>query len=143
MGFDAGIMKTQDLPQQQACAAWSNRILILSLLGIACLTFFPFRFDFAPWHRLHASTFFLGRTLKHGGSVEDFLLNVLLFVPFGFGVSALVRKRGGSQWTSLLLALLAGAGVSYVVELLQLYIPARDSGWEDVISNTTGSVAGF
>jgi hypothetical protein len=29
------------------------------------------------------------------------------------------------------------------VELLQFYIPARDSGWEDVISNTVGSVAGF
>ena len=136
-------MKTQDLPHQQACAAWSNRILILSLLGIACLTLFPFRFDFSPWYRLHASTFVLGMALKRGSSVEDFLLNILLFVPFGFGLSALVRKRGGSQRTSLLLALLAGAGVSYVVELLQLYIPARDSGWEDVFSNTTGSVAGF
>jgi hypothetical protein len=29
------------------------------------------------------------------------------------------------------------------VELLQLYIPTRDSGWDDVISNSTGSVAGF
>jgi hypothetical protein len=26
---------------------------------------------------------------------------------------------------------------------MQFYIPARDSGWEDVISNTAGSVAGF
>ena len=73
----------------------------------------------------------------------DFFLNVLLFVPFGFGVSAQVCKRGGSRWTSLLLALLAGAGVSYAVEVLQFYIPARDSGWEDVISNSLGSVAGL
>jgi hypothetical protein len=29
------------------------------------------------------------------------------------------------------------------VELLQLYIPGRDSGWEDTISNTAGSVGGF
>ena len=56
---------------------------------------------------------------------------------------AQVCKRGGSRWASLLLALLAGAGVSYTVEVLQFYIPARDSGWEDVISNTMGSVAGF
>ena len=73
----------------------------------------------------------------------DFFLNVLLFVPFGFGVSAQACKRGGSRWASLLLALLAGAGVSYTVEVLQFYIPARDSGWEDMVSNTMGSVAGF
>jgi hypothetical protein len=29
------------------------------------------------------------------------------------------------------------------VELLQLYIPSRDSGWLDTISNTLGSVTGF
>ena len=30
-----------------------------------------------------------------------------------------------------------------MVELLQFYIPERDSGWGDVISNAAGSVAGF
>ena len=74
---------------------------------------------------------------------SDFFLNILLFVPFGFGVCAQARKRGASRWSSLLLAMAAGAGVSYLVELLQLYIPDRDSGWVDVISNAMGSVVGF
>ncbi|HEV7967685.1 MAG TPA: VanZ family protein [Candidatus Acidoferrales bacterium] len=135
-------MKTQDLPHERACAEWSNRILILSLLGIAYLTLFPFRFDFSVSFVLHRIPFLLGTSEKRSGPLDIFL-NVLLFVPFGFGVCAELRKRGESRWASLLLALAAGAGVSYVVELLQFYIPARDSGWEDVITNTAGSVAGF
>ena len=135
-------MKTQDLPHQQACAEWSNRILILSLLGIAYLTLFPFRFDFAPTFVFHRYPFLLGTAGKRV-HFFDFFLNVLLFVPFGFGLSARARKRGGGRWTSLLRALAVGACVSYLVEVLQFYVPARDSGWGDIFSNTTGSVAGF
>ncbi len=135
-------MNTQDLSYQQSGAAWSNRILLLSLIGIAYLTLFPFRFDFAPTLLLHRYPFLLDSSAKSPHSL-DFFLNILLFVPFGFGVSAQARKRGGGRWLSLFLALVLGAGLSYSVELLQFYIPERDSGWEDVISNTTGSVAGF
>jgi hypothetical protein len=135
-------MKTQDLPHQQTCAAWSNRILLLSLLGIVFLTLFPFQIHVAARHGLSRSPFLLGASTKELRS-SDFFLNVLLFVPFGFGLCAQARKRGGSGWSSFLLALALGASVSYTVEFLQLYIPDRDSGWEDVISNTTGSVAGF
>jgi len=135
-------MKTQGFPHQQACAEWSNRILILSLLGIAYLTLFPFRFDFSASYVFHRYPFLLGMTGKRS-THTDFFLNVLLFIPFGFGLCAKLRKRGSSRWASLLLALAFGAGVSYVVELLQFYIPGRDSGWEDVISNSAGSVVGF
>jgi VanZ family protein len=135
-------MKTQDLPHQQACAEWSNRILIFSLLGIAYLTLFPFKFDFAASFAFHRYPFLLDTSVKRSTNT-DFLLNVLLFVPFGFGLCAKLRKRGNSRWTSLLLALAVGAGASYVVELLQFYIPARDSGWLDVFTNALGSVVGF
>ncbi len=135
-------MTTQDLPHQRACAGWSNRILFISLLGIAYLTLFPFRFDFAVTHIFHRYPFLLGETAKRS-THTDFLLNVLLFVPFGFSLGVKLRKRAINRWASLLLALVVGMGVSYAVELLQFYIPGRDSGWEDVISNSTGSVAGF
>jgi hypothetical protein len=135
-------MKTLDLPHRQVCAEWSNRIIILSLIGIAYLTLFPFRFDFSPTIDFHKSPIFLGDSVKHSGFL-DFFLNVLLFVPFGVGVSAQCRKRGSSRWASLFLAFAFGAGVSYTVELLQFYVPERDSGWGDVISNSAGSVVGF
>ena len=135
-------MKTQDLPHRQACAEWSNRILILSLVGIAYLTLFPFRLNFAATFVFHRYPFLLGRTGKHQSHIDVFL-NVLLFVPFGFGLCAKLRKRGTGLWTSLLLALAVGAGVSYIVEFLQFYIPPRDSGWNDVVTNAAGSVVGF
>ena len=134
-------MKNLDFQPHHACARWSNRILIFSLVGIAYLTLFPFQFNFEAWHGLRTFPFLLG-TFAHHARNFDFLLNVLLFVPLGFGLSAQVRKRRGSWWASLLLSLAAGAITSYVVEVLQFYIPTRESGWEDVFSNTTGSVAG-
>lgn len=135
-------MKTLDLPHQQDCARWSNRILILSLLGIAFLTLFPFRLNFAPTLIFHRYPFLLETSVKRT-SFLDFFLNVLLFVPFGFGLTARMRRRVRTGWIPALVALAVGAGVSYTVEVLQFYIPARDSGWEDVISNSSGSVAGF
>src|SRR5580692_10269834 len=96
-------MKTQDLPLEQVSARWSNRILILSLLGIACLTLFPFRFNFAPTLIFHRYPFLLETSVKRS-SFLDFFLNVLLFVPFGFGLSAGMRQRGKSWGSSLLMA---------------------------------------
>jgi glycopeptide antibiotics resistance protein len=135
-------MKNHSSQPPQASSQWSNRILILSLIGIVFLTFFPFRFDFAAPHSSNASPFLLGPALKHGVHLE-FFLNVLLFVPFGFGLSAQLRKRGVSRGRALVLALVAGAVTSYTVEFLQFYIPTRSSGWDDVTPNTSGAVAGF
>jgi len=135
-------MTTQDLPLQQDCRRWANRLLILSALGIAYLTLFPFEIHFSSPHPFHGSPFFLGdsaKTLRH----MDFFLNVLLFVPFGFGISAQVGKRCRPRWAAFMWSLIIGACTTYLVELLQLYVPGRDSGWEDTISNTAGSVVGF
>jgi glycopeptide antibiotics resistance protein len=135
-------MKNKASQPHQEWSRWSNRILIASLIGIGYLTLFPFRFDFTALRSLGAHPFLLGPPAKHGHHL-DFFLNVLLFVPFGFGLSAKLRKRGVSRTVALVVALAAGAITSYVVEVLQFYIPMRNSGWDDVLSNSTGSVAGF
>ena len=73
----------------------------------------------------------------------DAFLNVLLFVPFGFGLSLKLSKQGKLRATTFWAVWIAGAALSYGIELTQLYIPGRDSGWEDVLTNSTGSAAGF
>jgi hypothetical protein len=120
---------------------WSNRILALATLGILFLTLYPFRFDFHAGTPGSASPLLLGRSLKPAGFLDGFL-NVLLFVPFGFGLAERLRERGKSFAFTLALALASGALFSYSIELLQYYIPQRDSGWEDVFTNSTGSVVG-
>jgi hypothetical protein len=120
---------------------WSNRILALATVGILFLTLYPFRVEFRAGPPGSASPLFLGRTLKSAGPFDAFL-NVLLFVPFGFGLAEKLRERGKSFAFALALALASGALFSYGIELLQYYIPQRDSGWEDVFTNASGSVLG-
>jgi len=122
--------------------SWSNRFLIAAVAGILFLTLFPFRFDFqarplgSPW------PFWLGSGLKTSGPLDVFL-NVLLFVPFGFGLAEKLREKNVSRLATLFIVWAAGAIFSYAIELAQFYMPMRDSGWEDVVSNSTGSLVGF
>src|SRR5277367_4800468 len=133
-----GILSTSAMQNQQLAVSskalsrgWSNRILILATAGILFLTLYPFRFDFHLASPSGTSPLFLGKSVKPAGFLDAFL-NVLLFVPFGFGLAERLRKSGKSFAATLALALAAGALFSYTIELLQYYIPKRDSGWEDV-----------
>lgn len=122
-------------------ATWSNRILILAVAGILFLTLYPFRFDFHTPSGM-VSPFLLGKGVKSSGSYDAFL-NVLLFMPFGFGLAEKLRERGRSRSLALVTVLMAGALFSYGIEFSQIYVPERESGWEDVFTNASGSVVGF
>jgi VanZ family protein len=132
-----------DLSSEARYEAWSNRILTLAIAGILFLTLYPFRFNFhGAATRGITNPFLLGsRLLKTAGFLDAFL-NVLLFIPFGFGLTEKLRERGRSPVLTLTVALIFGALFSYGIEFLQIYIPERDSGWEDVFTNSTGSVVG-
>jgi len=130
-------------PKAPLCSSgWSNRFLIAAIAGILFLTLFPFRFDFQTKLAGNASPFFLGHGTKVTGFMDAFL-NVLLFVPFGFGLAEKLRERKISRSASFLMVFAAGAILSYGIEITQIYIPMRDSGWEDVFTNSTGSIFGF
>lgn len=118
-------------------ASWSNRILFPAVVGILFLTLYPFQFSLVR----HGLPFLLNGWGKDSGAVDVFL-NVLLFIPYGFGLAESLRERGRSRAAVLGITLFAGALFSYTVELLQFFIPARDSGWGDVVTNSTGSVLG-
>lgn len=120
---------------------YSNRILSLALIGIVFLTLYPFQISSHVVHQIVSSPFLLGGEGKDAGFRNSFL-NVLLFIPFGFGLAERLRERGKSRVAALFLCLLAGALLSYTIEFLQLYIPTRDSGWDDILTNSTGSVLG-
>ena len=65
----------------------------------------------------------------------DFVLNVVLFVPFGVGLG-LLRVR---WWAGLLYVV----GFTVAIETLQFLIPGRNSSVGDLISNTTGGLLGY
>lgn len=73
--------------------------------------------------------------------VRDLLLNVAGFVPLGFIVCAYfasTRSRGKAVFYTIL----AAGMLSFAIEVLQAYIPRRDSGMTDIITNTLGAAIG-
>ena len=74
------------------------------------------------------------------GWVEDVLINVTGFIPFGFTLRALLWssawKRAGG------FAIFGGFLVSLMIEGLQAFLPTRDSDLTDVLTNTLGTWLG-
>jgi len=73
----------------------------------------------------------------------DVAVNILGFIPFGFALSAWLGKDGGRKRLPVaVLVVLAGAGISLLIELLQVYLPTRDSSLTDFMNNTLGAYLG-
>ena len=73
--------------------------------------------------------------------VKDDLLNVAGFIPLGFVICAYLRSTRG-RGRSILLTIFAAATLSFMIEVLQAYIPRRVSGTTDIITNTLGAALG-
>jgi VanZ like protein len=99
----------------------------VGLLLIAVLTLTP---DFAAGTQPPSLCLICG---ARGG--EDALLNVLLFIPFGFGL----RLSGMNRLRAWALAV----ATTVTVESLQIYIPGRDSTLGDVVMNSIGAFVGI
>jgi VanZ family protein len=88
---------------------------------------------------------FLQSPIKHFEAkwyyAHDVMLNIALFMPVGF-LLALFWGQTRNRNEVMLFAIFAGAGLSFVIEVLQAYIPQRDSGWTDIITNTLGAGLG-
>ena len=69
------------------------------------------------------------------------LLNVAAFLPLGFFFYGYLRTKGNTR-KPLLVALAAGFLLSLTVEVLQYFLPLRDSGTTDLITNTGGALVG-
>lgn len=71
----------------------------------------------------------------------DVLRNILGFAPFGFALYGYLRLSGKTH-RALLVTVLAGACTSFGIEVLQAFIPQRESGLTDVMTNTFGMFCG-
>jgi VanZ like family len=109
------------------------RLLLISVLFILLCTLFPFQFSSRSFTEL------LGG-FEQRLDVQDFLLNIVLFLPLGMSLSGLLSQK---RWKKLLLILGICAGLSISVELLQLFLPGRNPNLLDVISNSLGGILGY
>jgi VanZ like family/Concanavalin A-like lectin/glucanases superfamily len=72
---------------------------------------------------------------------EAVVKNVAGFVPLGFCLCAYFADGLHLKRPVLITAVL-GCAVSLAIEILQAYLPTRDSGMTDIIANTLGTIVG-
>jgi VanZ family protein len=72
---------------------------------------------------------------------RDVLVNVAGFVPLGL-IACAYFSWTRSHWKAILITAIACGTLSFVIEVLQYYIPRRFSGTTDIITNTLGAAVG-
>jgi glycopeptide antibiotics resistance protein len=120
---------------------WAYRALACATLAILVCTLFPFEF-FRPETATCRLGSFWCCFSPLPGELRDFLENILLFMPFGFAWACWGCRKGWGRFWSTGVALVAGAGLSFTVEFLQIFLPTREASWSDVLANTFGSLLG-
>ncbi len=66
----------------------------------------------------------------------EFAANIAMFVPIGLFFLLLL---GRSSWFT---AILAGVGLTFAIETVQMFLPARVSDPRDLLSNSIGALIG-
>lgn len=74
--------------------------------------------------------------------IMPLLLNILLFMPWGFLMFVLLDSPRRATSTSYLLTILLGLALSLGVEAWQYFLPTRVTDINDVIWNGTGAAVG-
>lgn len=72
---------------------------------------------------------------------RDVLINIAGFVPLGF-FFCMFFSSGQPSRKTVVATIILGAFFSLTIEVLQWYIPSRDSGTTDIFTNTLGTVLG-
>lgn len=119
------------------------RLLLLVIALVLYGSLYPWHFDFSSYagNPLH----FLLRTWPpeewNRAVARDVAANILFYVPVG-AAAFLALARRGSRARAWAGAVVLGFGLSACVEILQIYVPRRDSSLLDVVSNTAGALIG-
>lgn len=123
------------MSNQKEPGRWIVAVCLLGLAAVLYLRLIPFGFirtDHIPFERItwHPLTF------------RDVPLNILLFIPLGFGLAGLMARRG-RQTGIAGRVMLATALLSVTLEAAQLFMPDRVPSFSDVAANVTGALLGY
>jgi hypothetical protein len=76
-------------------------------------------------------------------TAEDILENIAGFIPVGFLIVTAYNPRSGRPaYRALAMAISIATLLSLAIELLQVYLPSRDSSLSDLLTNILGAALG-
>ena len=122
---------------------WAPAIVICSLLLVLVSTLGPFNFSFQAFQDGFSIRFSCPSGFFQPSGVRDWVNNILLFLPFGFGLAGLISRMRLGKRAILAAVLSASAGLSLAVEILQMFLPSRCPGFSDIVTNSIGGWLGF
>jgi glycopeptide antibiotics resistance protein len=113
--------------------------LLLAVVAalIVYVSLYPFRFGAEELSLLQS----VHRLSWARASRGDMFNNVLLYAPLGFCIVLVAEPRFRRTW-ALATALIAGAGLSFAMEITQASIASRVPSLTDLSLNAAGSLAG-
>jgi hypothetical protein len=95
-----------------------------------------FHIPYKPFLRAFWKEFYPNRAY-----LNEVLINVTGFVPFGF-FFCMYLSSGQASRRIVVATILLGAAFSLTIEVLQWFIPMRDSGTTDILTNSLGTALG-
>ncbi len=117
-------------------------VVVASLIFILLITLFPFRFTSHIDPNLISVRHLVSGLVELNGWQEP-LMNILLFVPFGFGVAGLIAHWHKRPFPTFLLIFGAGLALSALIESVQIFIFIRTTSVVDLLTNSMGAGCGF
>lgn len=119
-----------------------SRLPLYLVLGYTLLVLYASLTPFSGWRAPgHDILDFIDAPLPRYTLAFDLAVNVLAYVPLGF-LTALTVTSSVHPLTAALAGTLAGAGLSFAMEVAQAYLPGRVSSNLDLITNTAGALFG-
>ena len=132
-----------------------NQILLgITLVAILLLTLYPYRWEANPFVWLHPKEiknyFFVFQGLNFGGysrccaylTYVEPAANFILFLPFGFFLSAVMAKTWVPPLKCIFLVLVISSILSFSIEFLQVFLPDRSPTLADLLMNSIGGLLG-
>jgi VanZ family protein len=128
-----------ELPKYLFGFAIDRLLVIASIITVAIATLYPFNFSIPQ--NFSVSTIFT--SFDNTSFFNDQINNVLLFMPLGFGLASIFQRHQVKALLQILLVIIAGASLSFSVELLQSFLPSRSPTPADILNNTIGAFVGL
>jgi len=126
--------------QDRIAKRWESLAVTGSLILILTTTLYPYSFHLNVMHEKLGRLILSELTEIH---FLDILINIILFVPMGFSLTHLLKKRGQRDVAVLVDVLLVSFLLSTAVEISQFFLPSRIPSLIDVLTNGLGGVSGF